>query len=329
MVRSFNHRTSRCAVLLGVIVLIPGCHWGQQLTSRSPAVTTRFTSSPMIPGPDGTMIAGPRQQPTNVGLAMQCSPDPSHMAFSSQLGTVLMRELQLSAGSFRITPLAAIDLQTAIPALEVNDTSEVITVSLQEPANTLPPHLPPSPHLDPATPPIVDQILVARLIEYRAYYPMIATLELRVLNGHDQSEMFNTTVSWSGDDYRLCGDCSESKKHSWFCHDPSCDPGPGHNSPQALMHLIAQDVTAWYCTSNDPLSAQCIVVADSDSSGNESSSGEEKESDDERITVDESDSATKSSRWKMPKFASFRKKEGSQKPSQIEKSTSEQSKTSQ
>lgn len=313
--RAIHSRTWKHFIGLIVLGTLPGCQWGHQ-PARSPAVTTRFTSSPMMQDADGTLIALPRPEPLSVGLAMQSGPEPAHMTFAAQLGTVLIRELQLSSGGFRVTPLAAMELRSAVPSLETNDSPDVITVSLQEPAVALPPKLPPSPYLDPETPPLVEQILVVRVIEYRAYYPMLATLDLRVLNGQDQTEMFSTTVSWSGDDYRLGQERCQPKKRWWFCKDPACDPGPSHNSPQALMHEIAKDVTAWYCTSGNEMSGQCFVVADSGTGSAKAlyNQGDSTIENSPSVHVDQPAGGThagqsggRSDAWKMPALASFRK----------------------
>ncbi|MFN9719980.1 MAG: hypothetical protein ACK58L_14880 [Planctomycetota bacterium] len=303
-------------VWLLIFGMIPGCQWGRQPDVRSPAVTTRFTAGPMLEDSEGNLIAMPKPQPMTVGLAMQSSPEPAHMSFAAQLGTVLIRELQLSPGSVRVTPLAAVELRSAVPALETHDSPDVITVSLQEPAIALPPKLPPSPYLDSGTPPLVEQILVVRVIEYRAYYPMLATLDLRVLNGNDQTEMFSTTVSWSGDEYRLGEPSCPPKKRWWFCKDPGCDPGPSHNSPQALMHEIGKDVTSWYCTSGGDMSGQCLVMADSDPDSAKAQYDQTKPAIEESrpLQVEESPVPTQADQshgktvaWRMPSVASFRK----------------------
>lgn len=246
--------------LVSCVAFLPGCQWGDPVKTRVPEVSTRFTANPLPTVPD-QLIAGSAQVPqTRVGLAMQCGTEPAQMSFAASLGTVLIRELQLSTGGFRVTPLAALELRTAVPALDVNGVPDVVTVSLQEPVDTLPPHLPPSPFYDSATPVLVDQILVARVIEYRPYYPMLATLELRVLDSETQNEMYSTTATWSGDDYSLADECCPPKKTPWFGREPKCQPAPGHNSPIALAHEIAKDVTSWFCMSTSPGMGGIVVA---------------------------------------------------------------------
>lgn len=263
-------RTLRLSILS--LLFLTGCHWGTSAKGRVPEVKTRFTANPLMMSADCPVVASSQVPRTRVGLAMQSSTDPAEISFASRLGTVLIRELQLSSGGFRVTPLAAVELRTAVPSLETNDVSDVVTVALQEPTDTLPPHLPPSPFYDTSTPVLVDQIMVIRVLEYRPYYPMLATLDLRVLNGESQEEMFATTATWSGDDYLLADECCEPKSWWWSCNEPECGPAPGHNSPQALMHEIAKDVTGWYLMSTDPMMSG-LVVANSGLPGSATSPG--------------------------------------------------------
>jgi hypothetical protein len=251
-------RTLRLSILS--LLFLTGCHWGTSAKGRVPEVKTRFTANPLTMSADCPVVASSQVPRTRVGLAMQSSTDPAEISFASRLGTVLIRELQLSSGGFRVTPLAAVELRTVVPSLETNDVSDVVTVALQEPTDTLPPHLPPSPFYDTSTPVLVDQIMVIRVLEYRPYYPMLATLDLRVLNGESQEEMFATTATWSGDDYLLADECCEPKSWWWSCNEPECGPAPGHNSPQALMHEIAKDVTGWYLMSTDPMMSGVVVT---------------------------------------------------------------------
>jgi hypothetical protein len=105
--------------------------------------------------------------------------------------------------------------------------------------------MPPHPVYHAEALPIVDQILVVRVIEYRPYYPMRATLDVQVLEGQTQSAVFATTATWSGEEYESLGKTFSLKK-ALLCREPACLPAPGHNSPQALMHEIAGDLAAWY-----------------------------------------------------------------------------------
>jgi hypothetical protein len=226
--------------------LLPGCHTHEPAECRRfPAVATRFTANPLHART--TFLQLPQQTPNiKVGLAMQSGPDPVHVQFASRLGTVIVRELQLSPGSFEVQPLASLQLIIPSRPIETQTPSDVVTVSFQDPQNTLPPQLPPSPLFLAPVPPIVDQILVVRVIEYRPYFPMLATLEIRVLDGGTQDPLFTTTVTWSGVDDRLTG---ATQKSAWMRtfhhHDENCNP-------QALMHEIASDITAWYTSALNP-----------------------------------------------------------------------------
>lgn len=191
-----------------------------------------------------------------VGLAMQSFKDPVHMSFASQLGTTLIRELQLSKGSMQVQPVTlnphvtdsepSGDIPMASPA-------GVISVSFQEAVDVLPPDLPPVPPGVVAGRLPVDQILVVRVLEYRPYYPMRATLEIKVLHGETEEPVYATTASWNAAEYGLVElRPLRKKRHRWFGEAQPSDPSPGHNSPDALMHEISHDITVWYTNALNP-----------------------------------------------------------------------------
>jgi len=85
---------------------------------------------------------------------------------------------------------------------------------------------------------------------------MRATLEIKVLQGESEEPVFATTVNWNAADYGLVEPKPKRRKrHLWFGEAQPCDPSPGHNSPDALMHEIATDITLWYTTALNPPSA--------------------------------------------------------------------------
>jgi hypothetical protein len=259
-----RHQIGWCLKIAFATIFLFGCESGPGRPGRVPEVSTRFTSTPVVLTEDGIAIPVPQEKQTRVGLAMQSSTSAAEISFAARLGTVLMRELQLCAGGFRVTPLAALELRATIPDLDTPDVTDVVTVSLQDPVDGLPPRLPPGPYLDSTMPAVVDQVLVVRAIEYRPYYPVLVTLDIKVLDAATQAELFSTTASWSGDDYLLRDDQCPPKKN-WFRREPESQPAPGHNSPQALMHEIAKDVTSWYYETTNPSGGPPMTASDESS----------------------------------------------------------------
>ena len=242
-----------------LVLVSCGCQLQEQPQSvRVPAVATRFTNDPLaaVPGCPPSMPAMAGLPNLKVGLAMQSFKDPVHMPFASHLGTILIRELQLSKGSLQVQPV------TLNPHVAVSETSGnipmaspagVISVSFQEAVDVLPLDLPPLPLGTVAGRPPVDQILVVRVMEYRPYYPMRATLEIRVLDGGTEEPIYATTASWNAAEYGLVEPRpTRKKRHRWFGEAQPTDPSPGHNSPDALMHEISHDITVWYTNALNP-----------------------------------------------------------------------------
>lgn len=214
---------------------------------RGPAVAARFTTNPLTDTKfDRDYVPPTATVPSlKLGLNMQSGIDPVHSHFASNLGTVLMRELQISSATLAVEPLVSLQPQAAVPRFPQQSTDGIISVAFTSPQDGLPPQLPPNPMFHSEALPIVDQILVVRVIEYRPYYPLRATLDVRVLDGQSQDPVFATTATWSGEEYEA-GEKKFSLKKAVFCRDPECLPAPGHNSPQALIHEIAGDLAAWY-----------------------------------------------------------------------------------
>jgi hypothetical protein len=249
----------RVARLLTLCYLC-GCHLQEQPASlRAPAVTTRFTSNPLptAGGCPPQMQAMAGLPNLKVGLAMQSFNDPVHMPFASNLGVAIIRELQLSGASMQVQPVT-MDLQPVF-AGESREASpaNVISVSFQEPLDVLPPDQPPLPPGTVSGRAAVDQILVVRIMEYRPYFPMRASLEIKVLQGESEELLYMTTASWNAADFGLVEPKPKRKKHyRWFGEAQPGDPSPGHNSPDALMSEIATDITMWYTTALNPVLPQ-------------------------------------------------------------------------
>lgn len=253
MISNFRHSSHRATgvfrrSLVASLALLAGCHAGPSANElRGPNVSTRFTTNPLAHEKfDRNYVPPPVSTPgLRMGLNMQSGIDPVHTHFASNLGTVLMRELQLSSAALAVEPLVSLQPRSAVSPFPQQSTEGIISVAFTSPQDGLPPQLPPNPMYHSESLPIVDQILVVRVIEYRPYYPIRATLEVQVLDGQSQDPVFATTATWSGEEY----DCEGKKfslKKTLFCREPACQPAPGHNSPQALIHEIANDLAAWY-----------------------------------------------------------------------------------
>ena len=236
-------------VIAAIAIAVPGCRMQEQIAAvRSPAVVTRFTANPLIAAGEGPSVMTPLGVPhLKVGLVMQSADFPAHVQFAGRLGTTLIRELQLSPGSCSVEPLNSLTAKTAIPSIEQNTGPQIITVNFQESADTLPSEQVPLPLRIPSDPLLVDQILVVRVIEYRPYFPMLATLEIKVLNTISQEAVFATTASWTASDYGLVEPRPRPLwRHKRFGESQPSDPSPGHNSPEALLREIAVDLSDWY-----------------------------------------------------------------------------------
>lgn len=260
------HKPGLCGrVVLAGLALLTGCQ--SSLSSnelRGPAVAARFTTNPLADTTfDRDYVPPPASVPSiRLGLNMQSGIDPVHSHFASNLGTVLMRELQLSSATVSVEPLVSLQPQAAVPRFPEQATDGIISVAFTSPQDGLPPQLPPNPMYHSEAPPLVDQILVVRVLEYRPYYPLRATLDVRVLDGQTQDPVFATTATWSGEEYESGGKKLSLKK-ALFCREPACLPAPGHNSPQALIHEIAGDLAAWY---NHASTSLIVTTAKSDAS---------------------------------------------------------------
>ncbi len=235
---------------------LPGCRMQEQIESvRSPAVATRFTANPLMGAGNSPAPLIQHGVPhLKVGLVMQSPEFPAQVQFAGMLGTTLIRELQLSPGSCSVRPLNSLSAKTAIPAIEQSTGPQIITVSFQEADWAAPSEQVPIPLQMPSDVLLVDQILVVRVIEYRPYFPMLATLEIKLLNTVNQEAMFETTASWTASDYGLVEPRPRRLwRHKWFGESQPCDPSPGHNSPDALMREIAVDLSAWYNSAVNPV----------------------------------------------------------------------------
>jgi hypothetical protein len=133
-------------VLLAGLTLLTGCQ--SSLSSnelRGPAVAARFTTNPLADTKfDRDYVPPPATVPSlKLGLNMQSGIDPVHSHFASNLGTVLMRELQLSSATLTVEPLVSLQPQAAVPRFPEQSTDGIISVAFTSPQDGLPPQLPP------------------------------------------------------------------------------------------------------------------------------------------------------------------------------------------
>ena len=84
---------------------------------RGPAVASRFTTNPLTDAKfERNYVPPPTAVPSlKLGLNLQSGIDPVHTHFASNLGTVLMRELQLSSAALAVEPLVSLQPQAAVP----------------------------------------------------------------------------------------------------------------------------------------------------------------------------------------------------------------------
>ncbi len=244
------------AVIIACILV--GCRGPEMMESaRVPAVMTRYPAQTVIEDKHGdrTIIPSLGDPAMRLGLAMQSGDLPVHVKFASELGVAIHRELQLSGASLSVVPLTSLTpthLATATPLSPV-PTGEILTINFQDPQNANPPSTSLNPLLMAPTPPVVDQILVVRVVEYHPYFPFRATLEIRLLDGETQDCIQHTTTTWSAEEFGLMEPEPKRKiRHRIFGEGRPADPDPGHNSPRAFMNEISLDIAEWYYLTTHP-----------------------------------------------------------------------------
>lgn len=241
-----------------IACLLSGCRGPEMMESaRVPAIQTRYPAHTLIEDKHGdrTIIPSLGDPASRLGLAMQSADLPIHVKFASDLGVAIHRELQLCGASLSVVPLASLPpshLATATPLAPV-PTGDILTINFQDPLNTNPPPQSPNPLLLTPTPPVVNQILVVRVVEYHPYFPFRATMEIKLLDGETQACIQHTTTTWSAEEYGLLEPEPKRKiRHRIFGEARPADPDPGHNSPRAFINEISLDVAEWYYLTTHP-----------------------------------------------------------------------------
>lgn len=250
--------TQRLILVLLAGLIPSGCRGPEMMESaRVPAVETRYPAQTVLENKKGdkTFIPQVGEPALRLGLAMQSGELPVHVNFASELGVAVHRELQLCGASLTVVPLTTLPpshLATATPLSPI-PTDNIITINFQDPMDTSPPPTSPNPLLMTPTPPVVGQILVLRVVEYHPYFPLRATIEVRLLDGETQECIQHTTATWSAEEYGLMEPKPKRKiRHRIFGEARPADPDPGHNSPRAFINEIALDVSQWYYLTTHP-----------------------------------------------------------------------------
>ena len=194
-------------------------------------ITSRFSQA----GP--TEVSG--QQMT--GLQVLSDSDLVQIEFAQRLQQKLSTELELTHPQLRVVrlPLRGENLHSAaLPGpdpfpFEIDSPRGLPTAETETPS--------------------LDRVFQVRVIQYRPWLPMHVHLQLMILDGKTRQQLHASTAAWSVRDDQICGGCEE-KPARWHrkqrCRKssdaPNCEPSPTHNSPEALLDQIAQEVAQWY-----------------------------------------------------------------------------------
>ena len=243
--------TDRRRFLISAGLLIhAGCRTSAALSpSRLPAVTSRFSAAEIV----SPVTLGA------VGLTIESSPDAVQQAFAQRLGTLVAGEIELTAAGVRVQPWVrgVSRLGGAGSQLSGDSGSGMCSVPFSVPSAAaadgssvpLPSGLSDQ-HPDP------DRLLNIQVMDYRPWYPMSAALRLTVAEGISSQPVFETSAEWRATPEGVSGGCLPQHQHKprrWFCPpDNSCQPSADHNSPEALLRIIAQDVAGWFAEKNSP-----------------------------------------------------------------------------
>lgn len=247
---------------LCVVALQAGCRTSGNLPARFPSVVSRFSAAELTsPVSTGT-----------IGLTVESGPDTILVDFSRRLGSLVADEIELSAAGVRVRPwnfgVQRLDSDAPSPGIP----SGMVNVSCLPDSSGTPESADmrdgngqlstsdPSIRRDNSPYPTPDRIVRIQVMDYRPWYPMAATLRLTVLEGSTFQPFLETTAAWSATQDGISGGCnpfSGNTKRRWNCRGTSDNPpAPGHNSPEALLHIIAEDIAAWFAQKTMPASAK-------------------------------------------------------------------------
>jgi hypothetical protein len=242
--------TDRRRFLISAGLLIhAGCRTSAALSpDRLPAVTSRFSAGEIVsPVTLGT-----------VGLTVESGADAVQQVFAQRLGTLVAGEIELTAAGVRVQPWSrGVSRLGAGSQMPGDSGSGMCSVPFSVPSAATPDGssvpLPPGlsdQHPDP------DRLLSIQVMDYRPWYPMSAALRLTVTEGVSSQPAFETSAEWRVTPEGISGGCLPQHHHKprrWFCppHN-SFQPSADHNSPEALLRIIAQDVAGWFAEKTAP-----------------------------------------------------------------------------
>jgi hypothetical protein len=212
-----------------------GCRTSAALSpDRLPAVASRFSAGEIV----SPVTLGV------VGLTIESSPDTVQQVFAQRLGTLVAGEIELTAAGVRVQPWSR-----GVSRLSANGVPVSSAAGPDGSSGPLPPGLSDQ-HPDP------DRLLNIQVMDYRPWYPMSAALRLTVTEGVSSQPAFETSAEWRVTPEGVSGGCLPRHHHKprrWFCPpDNSCQPSGDHNSPEALLRIIAQDVAGWFAEKTAP-----------------------------------------------------------------------------
>lgn len=113
------------------------------------------------------------------------------------------------------------------------------------------PQLPPSVFCPPqhSVPLNVDHVLEVKILDYRPWAPMSISLQLTARDGATLTPVAVTTATWITRGDEVIGNClklTERKKRKQFHKEVTGKPSEGHNSPDAFLQIVSEEVATWY-----------------------------------------------------------------------------------
>lgn len=241
--------TDRRKFLISAGLLIhAGCRTSAALSpDRLPAVTSRFSAGEIV----SPVTLGV------VGLTVESGPDAVQQTFAQRLGTLVAGEIELTAAGVRVQPWSrgVSRLSADGVPLSADSASGMCSVPFSLPSAAGSDGNPayPPPGVSDQNP---DRLLNIQVMDYRPWYPMSAALRLTVTEGMSSQPVFETSAEWRATPEGVSGGCLPQRHHKprrWFCPpDNSCQPSADHNSPEALLRIIAQDVAGWFAEKTSP-----------------------------------------------------------------------------
>ncbi len=251
---------------LSVLIAAAGCqHHGPG--PRTPYVASRFSSA----GSHSAVVQ-------SLGLSIQSENERIALSGAERLSVILPRELELSPAGVRVQVIPG-PLILAPVSVRPGADSIIQTVSFQEPVSEVPSAVPPVPNMpldfqsesDPQLPPSifcpphnaaalnVDHVLEVRILDYRPWAPMSISLQLTARDGATLTPIAATTATWITRGDEVVGNClklTERRRRKQFHKEVTGKPSEGHNSPDAFLQIVSEEVATWYSIALMPPGAE-------------------------------------------------------------------------